>query len=167
LAGLLLVCGLAAAGQAQSTFQLCTQANNNIVDSMVLYLSQVAPGVYHFDGHLRTPSYQIPFIGTTSPSFPDTGTNEHVWVGGHRTAAFGGNQNCTMTMKQDTSGTLSGPIKIVCTGAATPFVVTGTVTQVSCSALASQVQALSSSMTAEEADRRSLGYAPNEWAGKE
>ena len=113
LAGLLLVCGLAAAGQAQSTVQLCTQANNNFVDSMVLYLSQVAPGVYHSTATCG-PRATRSLSSAPVLVFPDTGTNEHVWVGGHRTAAFGGNQNCTMTMKQATSGALSGPIKIVC-----------------------------------------------------
>jgi hypothetical protein len=79
--------------------------------------------------------YELGGSGSASASSVSPGKFMLALVGAHGTAAFGGNQTCSLFATLNPP-TFSGPFRIQCSGAAVPFTVSGTMNSVACGSLA-------------------------------
>jgi len=83
-------------------------------------------------------SYELGGAGTASPSSVSPGSFMLALVGAHGTSSFGGNQTCSLFATLNPP-TFSGPFRVQCSGAATPFAVTGTINPAACNPSADEV----------------------------
>jgi hypothetical protein len=77
-------------------------------------------------------TYEVGGAGSASASSVTPGSFMLALVGAHGTAAFGGNQTCSLFATLNPPS-FSGPFRIQCSGTATPFTVSGTINIAACS----------------------------------